>query len=147
MSVLQYHGLHYSVKRHDLQHIWVVKVDWSHQWHIIVLEAVLLFNHFITAIRIQTLKVEEAYLRSIKCAQSWALYHLLHKGRTYICISWVRLKWKYAISRLTANFVGGLMSYLVNCKFRKVWSYMTPNVLTETRCHYTTQIKPDICTY
>ena len=29
----------------------------------------------------------------------------------------------------------GLMSDLVMCKFRKVWSYMTPNVLTETRSH------------
>ena len=29
----------------------------------------------------------------------------------------------------------GLMSDLVVCKFRKVWSYMTPNVLTETRSH------------
>ena len=25
---------------------------------------------------------------------------------------------------------------------KKVWSYMTPNVLTETRCHQTTQTKP-----
>ena len=33
----------------------------------------------------------------------------------------------------------GLMSDLVICKFRKVWSYMTLNVLTETRCHETTQ--------
>ena len=29
----------------------------------------------------------------------------------------------------------GLMSDLVICKFRKSMSYMTPNVLTETRCH------------
>ena len=41
----------------------------------------------------------------------------------------------YAITRLTAHFMCGLMSDLVICKFRKVWSYMTPNVLTETRCH------------
>ena len=26
---------------------------------------------------------------------------------------------------------------------KKVWSYMTLNVLTETRCHYTTQTKPN----
>ena len=32
-----------------------------------------------------------------------------------------------------------LMSDLVICKFRNAWSYMTPNVLTENRCHKTTQ--------
>ena len=39
----------------------------------------------------------------------------------------------------------GLMSDLVICKFRKVWSYMTLNVLTdhETRYHLTIQIKPN----
>ena len=31
-----------------------------------------------------------------------------------------------------AHCMCGLMSDLVICKFRKVWSYMTPNVLTET---------------
>ena len=40
----------------------------------------------------------------------------------------------YAITRLTANYIGGLMSDLVNYKFRKVWSHMTPNVLAENRC-------------
>ena len=40
----------------------------------------------------------------------------------------------YAITRLTANFMCGLMSDLVNYKFRKVWSHMTPNVLAENRC-------------
>ena len=29
--------------------------------------------------------------------------------------------------------------WLVIFKFRKVWSYITPNVLTDTRCHYRTQ--------
>ena len=31
------------------------------------------------------------------------------------------------------------MSDLAICKFRKVWSRMTPDVLTGTCCHYTTQ--------
>ena len=35
-------------------------------------------------------------------------------------------------------------SDLVIRKFRKVWSYMTLNVLTETRCHQTTQTPPKI---
>ena len=48
---------------------------------------------------------------------------------------WGRLAWSYAIFRLTAHFMCGLISDLVICKFRKVWSYMTSNVLTETRCH------------
>ena len=37
----------------------------------------------------------------------------------------------------------GLMSDLVICKFRKVWSCMTPNVLTEIRCPLTTQTQPN----
>ena len=32
---------------------------------------------------------------------------------------WGRLKWPYAITRLTANFMCGLMSDLLNCRFRK----------------------------
>ena len=39
------------------------------------------------------------------------------------------------ITRLTAQFCVAMMSDLVICKFRKVWLYVTPNVLTETRCH------------
>ena len=34
----------------------------------------------------------------------------------------------------------GPMSDLVFASLEKVWSYMTPNVLTETGCHETTQI-------
>ena len=30
---------------------------------------------------------------------------------------------------------GGLMSDLVTSKYKKVWSHMTLNVPTETRCH------------
>ena len=40
-----------------------------------------------------------------------------------------------AITRLTAHFMGGLMSDLVISKYKKVWSYMTLNVPTEARCH------------
>ena len=41
------------------------------------------------------------------------------------------------ITRLTAHFMCGLMSDLLicTCLYLKVWSYMTLNVLTETRCH------------
>ena len=39
------------------------------------------------------------------------------------------------ITRLTAHFMCGLMFDLLIFKFMKVWSYKTPNVLTETRCH------------
>ena len=41
------------------------------------------------------------------------------------------------ITRLTAHFMCGLMSDLLicTCLYLKVWSDMTPNVLTETRCH------------
>ena len=46
---------------------------------------------------------------------------------------WGALKWSYAITRLTAHFTSDLMSDLVTCKFRKICSYMTPNVLTETQ--------------
>ena len=49
------------------------------------------------------------------------------------------LKGLYAITTLAAHFMCGLMSDLVICKFRKVWPYMILNVLTETRCHWTTQ--------
>ena len=35
----------------------------------------------------------------------------------------------YAITRLTAHLMCGLMSDLVSCKFKKVWSYTTTNVL------------------
>ena len=48
-------------------------------------------------------------------------------------------KWPYVITRLRDHFMCGLASDLVICKFKKVWSYMTRNVHTETRCHYTTQ--------
>ena len=42
------------------------------------------------------------------------------------------------MTRLTAHFMhNSLMSDLVICKFRKAWSYMTPNVLAETRFHNT----------
>ena len=40
-----------------------------------------------------------------------------------------------SITRLTAHVMCGLMSDLVICKFRRIWSYMTLNVLTETMCH------------
>ena len=40
------------------------------------------------------------------------------------------------ITRLTAHFMCGLMSDLLICTcLLKIWSYMTQNVLTETRCH------------
>ena len=45
------------------------------------------------------------------------------------------IKVPYANTRLTAHFMCDLMSDLVIRKFKKVWSCMTPNVLTETRCH------------
>ena len=41
--------------------------------------------------------------------------------------------WSSAITRLTARCTCGLMSEVVICKHRRVWSYMTLNVLTETR--------------
>ena len=34
-----------------------------------------------------------------------------------------------------SHFMCSLMSDLVICEFRKVWLYMTPTVLTDTRCH------------
>ena len=46
-----------------------------------------------------------------------------------------KIKVILCITRLTAHFLYGLMSDLVICKFRKVWSCMTPDVLTESRCH------------
>ena len=41
------------------------------------------------------------------------------------------------MTKLTAHLKCDLMSYmyLEICKFRKVWSYMTVNSLTETRYH------------
>ena len=53
----------------------------------------------------------------------------------------------YAIIRLTTSFMCGLMSDLVICKFRKVWLYMTPNILNETRCPWTTQTQPNPFNY
>ena len=47
----------------------------------------------------------------------------------------------YAVTRLTV--MCGPMSDLVFASLEKAWSYMTPNVLTETGCHETTQIKPN----
>ena len=62
---------------------------------------------------------------------------------------WGRWKWPYAnaITRLIAHFKCSLMSDLVICKLKKVWSYMTRNVLTETKCllNNTHQIKPNRC--
>ena len=51
-------------------------------------------------------------------------------------------QWPYAITRLRAHCMCGLVSDLVIFTFRWVWSHMTLNVLTETRCHYTIQTKP-----
>ena len=46
-----------------------------------------------------------------------------------------KIKWPYAVTRLKPTwFVCGLMSDLVIWKFRKVWPYITPNIITETRC-------------
>ena len=39
----------------------------------------------------------------------------------------------------------GLMSDLVICKFEKAWSYMTPNVLTETWCLNNTNQTQPLC--
>ena len=47
---------------------------------------------------------------------------------------WGRLKWHYAITRLTVHFCVWPDVWSGDCKFWKVWSYMTPNVLAETRC-------------
>ena len=63
-----------------------------------------------------------------------------------VCVLFVHLKgdpWGDKVSmlthtyttRLTAHFMCGLRSDLVICKFRKIWSHMTVNVLTETKCH------------
>ena len=45
-----------------------------------------------------------------------------------------KVKWTSAITRLTAHLMCGLMFDLVHCRHREKdrWSYMTPNVLTET---------------
>ena len=45
-----------------------------------------------------------------------------------------RLKWPSAITRLTAHCTCGLMSDLVICRHKKVWLYVTPNILIKTRC-------------
>ena len=56
------------------------------------------------------------------------------------------LKWPYAMTRLTAHIMYGLMSELVTCKFRKnMVIHDTKCPYTETRCHYTTQTQP--CAY
>ena len=63
-----------------------------------------------------------------------------HKARSKIEVTICK------ITRLTAHFMCGLMSDLLictclylkvwsHCLYLKVWSDMTPNVLTETRCH------------
>ena len=45
------------------------------------------------------------------------------------------IKGPSAITRLTTHFTCGLMSDLVICKHKRVWSYLTPNVLTGASCH------------
>ena len=46
----------------------------------------------------------------------------------------------YLYHQVAAQFTCGLMSALVICKQKeRVWSYMTLNILTETRCHETTK--------
>ena len=58
---------------------------------------------------------------------------------------WGRLKWPYAITRLTAHFVCGLMADLVICKSRKSM------VVHDTECPYWDQVslnntKPNLFT-
>ena len=48
---------------------------------------------------------------------------------------WGRLKWSYAIIRLSANFICGLMSDLVIYKFRKSINIHDTDVLTEVKYH------------
>ena len=48
---------------------------------------------------------------------------------SYMCSSFITF-------RLTAHLMCGLMSDLMICTCLDIaWSYMTPNILTETRCH------------
>ena len=60
-------------------------------------------------------------------------------GLTHTCPHKGRLKWTPAITRLTAHFSCGLIYALVIYKFWIVWSHMTLNVRTDTRCHQTAQ--------
>ena len=54
-------------------------------------------------------------------------------------IPWGRLKWPYAITRLTAHFMCGLMSDIWwFASLEKVWSYLALNTLSETRCQNNT---------
>ena len=53
---------------------------------------------------------------------------------TYSHKPWGRLKWSYAVTRLTAHFMCGLVSYMVTCKFRK------KVVIHDTECPYWDQV-------
>ena len=77
-----------------------------------------------------------ALLLHMTCTCTWLAHEPISCNKPSVVCDLKSLSYIDQFWVLATHFRRGLMSVLVICKFRKVWSYITPNVLTETRCRY-----------
>ena len=98
--------------------------------HCVCQSHVCLRNYFDDAIASFCSSVVQSICMPLGDKVSMLTHTYPHKARRKIEVTICK------ITRLTAHFMCGLMSDLLicTCLYLKVWSYMTPNVLTETRC-------------